>query len=142
MLLVHIGHCLGDPRAVRAQHRVDLVLRDELLVEAGRCLPIRCVIIDHELNPTPEHSAFLIRMLLAKKVTFTNVAPLYGGLSGESRGAPMRIGCCARPADGAHKPKPRQRPTSQRFSMQSIVETFLTTLKSETEFACAIRQHM
>src|SRR4029450_8580548 len=86
MLLVHCGTCRGDPRAVRAQHRVDLVLRDELLVEAGRCLPIRCVIIDHELNPTPEHSAFLIRMLLAQKVTFTNVAPLYGGLSGECRG--------------------------------------------------------
>ena len=102
MLLVHIGHCLGDPRAVRAQHRVDLVLRDELLVEAGRCLPIRCVIVDHELNPTPEHSAFLIRMLLAKKVTFTNVAPLYGGLSGESRGCAdadrlLRQACGRRP---------------------------------------------
>src|SRR6476619_780666 len=102
MLLVHIGHCLGDPRAVRAQHRVDLVLRDELLVEAGRCLPIRCVIIDHELNPTPEHSAFLIRMLLAKKVTFTYVAPLYGGISGESRGCAdadrlLRQACGRRP---------------------------------------------
>src|SRR5262245_20137584 len=102
MLLVHIGHCLGDPRAVRAQHRVDLVLRDELLVEAGRCLPIRCVIIDHEFNATPEHSAFLIRMLLAKKVTFTNVAPLYGGLSGESRGCAdadrlLRQACERRP---------------------------------------------
>src|SRR5258705_11145369 len=42
--------------------------------------------------------------------------------------APMRIDCCARPADGAHKPKPRQRPTSQRFLMQSIVETFLGQL--------------
>src|SRR6476469_10280660 len=42
--------------------------------------------------------------------------------------APMRIGCCARPADDAHKPKPRQRPTSQRFLMQSIVETFLGQL--------------
>src|SRR5262245_48264079 len=102
MLLVHIGHCLGDPRAIRAQHRVDLVLRDELLVEAGRCLPIRCVIIDHKLNPPPEHSAFLIRMLLAKKVTFTNVVPLYGGLSGESRGCAdadrlLRQACGRRP---------------------------------------------
>src|SRR5262245_17426133 len=42
--------------------------------------------------------------------------------------APIRIGCCARPPDGAHKPKPRQRPTSQRFLMQSIVETFLGQL--------------
>jgi hypothetical protein len=86
MLFVHIGHCLGDPRTVRAQHRVDLVLGDELLVKASRCLPTRSVIMDHELNLTPEQSSFLIRMLLAKEITFTNVAPLYGGLSRECRG--------------------------------------------------------
>src|SRR5215207_10707066 len=56
--------------------------------------------------------------------------------------APIRIGCCARPADGAHKPKPRQRPTSQRFLIQSIFETFPDRLKSETEFARAMRHHM
>src|SRR5262245_44542749 len=41
-------------------------------------------------------------MLLAKKVTFTNVAPLYGGLSGESRGCAdadrlLRQACGRRP---------------------------------------------
>jgi hypothetical protein len=67
-------------------------------------------------------------MLLAKKVTFTNVAPLYGGLSGESRGCADADQLLRQPADGAHKPKPRQRPSSQRFLMQSIVETFLGQL--------------
>src|SRR3954464_3698008 len=56
--------------------------------------------------------------------------------------APIRIGCCARPVEGAHKPKPRQRPTSQRSLMLNIFETFPDRLNSETEFLRAMRHHM
>src|SRR5215207_6323856 len=86
MFLVHIGYRLGNRRAVRAQHRVNFVLRNELLVKTGRCLPIRRIVIDDKLNLASKYSALLVHMLLAKQVALTKVATLYGGLTGERRG--------------------------------------------------------
>src|SRR5450759_302278 len=77
VFLRDIGHGVCARRAVRAQHRVDFVVRDQLLVEANRYFRIGGVVADQKLNRTPEDSALLVYMLLTKQIALADVAALH-----------------------------------------------------------------
>ena len=121
MSLVHIGDRLGDGRAVRNQYRIYLIFRDELLVEDGRSLPVRLVIIDHELNAASQHPTLLIGVLFAEEVTLSTIGALYGRFSGERhrRADPDRLlglnGWCSRAVQRGGKPEQGKPPAVTRI---------------------------
>ena len=69
MLLGHVGHGVGDRRVVRSKNQIDLVLRDELFIETDGPGGVRPVVVDHQLEPPPQHSALVVRVLDAELVT-------------------------------------------------------------------------
>src|SRR4029079_16064208 len=77
MLLGDVSYGFGDLRTVGTEHCINLVLRDQLLVEASSRFLIRYIIIDHEFNFSSTHSALCVHMLLAQQVSVTNVAALH-----------------------------------------------------------------
>ena len=89
MFLGDIGHGVGDGRAVRTEHRIDLVLCDQFLVKANSGLLIRAIVINHKLDRTSKDSALRIHMLLAQQVSLPTVAALHRvSLSGDRHRGP------------------------------------------------------
>jgi hypothetical protein len=86
--LGHVGDGVRDGRAVGAHHRVDLVLRDQLLVEANGGFRIGAVIADQNLKGASEDAPLFVHVFLAEQVALTDIAALDGvPSSGGDRGA-------------------------------------------------------
>ena len=52
MLFGDFGHRVGNGGGIRTEHRIDPVLRDNLVVGADGRLLIRGIVLDHELDRT------------------------------------------------------------------------------------------
>jgi hypothetical protein len=66
VLLGHVGDGVRDRRAVRPHDGVDLVLHDQLLVDANGGLRVGTVIVDYKLNWQAEDTALFVDVLLAE----------------------------------------------------------------------------
>jgi len=127
MLLGDVGDGLGDRRPVRAEHRIDLVLDDQLLVEAGSGLAVGFVVVDDELDRASEDSGFRIHVLLAEQVALTPVSTLHRILrAGQGhRGAdPKRLLREARPRQANCE---RNDPSGEREQLRFHLADFART---------------
>src|SRR3989442_1518236 len=55
-----------DRRGVRADHQIDLVLRDELFIETDGRGRVRPVVVDNQLELPPHHAVLVVHVLDAE----------------------------------------------------------------------------